>query len=307
MDQTALGLRTTAARKSFKVNSGQNNHFLITILVGLDAVSTGRAELSPDFSTSWSPKDVNRSAQRSREYAIKTSLAWITDLVDEYRKSITKMSGVLDGKTVSRIESEDSRSLKLRKTAKALGLGETPEELLVRLAIHWRNLVVHSAGRRNLDRPLRNRLEESAEHFARVNRGLDISSAIIRAEAGEAPRFKEIASIISAAHDLVQQIDTSVVAMIDLEKHADVIIGHYLANLLASGETNCFAKLWPGSTDKTSGRLRQILLQSGMSPVGPNECSLAPTYIERFVALTPSEARRRFSAQTATGDEIESR
>lgn len=299
MDRASLGLRTTAARKSFKFNSGQNNHFLITILVGLDSVKTGRAELSPDFSTSWSPKDVRRSALRSREYAVKTSLAWITDLIDEYRKSITRMSGVLDSETVSRIETEDGRSLKLRKTVKALGLAETPEELLVRLAIHWRNCIVHSAGRVNLDGSLRSRLEESAEYFTRENRGLDVSSAITRCAAGEAPRFKEIASIISAAHELVQQIDTRVVAMIDLEKYADVIIGHYLADRAASGDTNCFTKLWPGSTAKTSGRLRQILLQSGMSPVGSGESSLAPSYVERFVALTPSEARQRFSAQTA--------
>lgn len=61
-----LSIKTSAARRDFKEMLGQNNHFLITIMIGLDAVADGEARRGDEFSTSWAPHDVRRSAMRSQ-------------------------------------------------------------------------------------------------------------------------------------------------------------------------------------------------------------------------------------------------
>ena len=69
------------AYKKFKTEVGQANHFLITIIIGLDAVEDG-AQKKESFNTTWNPRNVKASVGRSRHYAIKSALAWIVDNQD---------------------------------------------------------------------------------------------------------------------------------------------------------------------------------------------------------------------------------
>jgi hypothetical protein len=88
MEPLPLSLTVTAARSQFKKLLGQNNHYLITILIGLNGVEAGTALLPDDFATSWNPRDVRRSVQRSREFAIKALLAWASDSLDAYQSAL---------------------------------------------------------------------------------------------------------------------------------------------------------------------------------------------------------------------------
>lgn len=69
--------------RMFKREVGQANHFLITMMVGLDAVNHG-AKKEEDLHACWNPKNVNSSVIRSKQYAIKASLAWTVDNIDMY-------------------------------------------------------------------------------------------------------------------------------------------------------------------------------------------------------------------------------
>ena len=71
------------AFRKFKTEMGQANHFLITIMIGLDAVEDG-AQKRESFNANWNPKDVTASVVRSKHYAIKSSLAWAVDNLDMY-------------------------------------------------------------------------------------------------------------------------------------------------------------------------------------------------------------------------------
>ena len=64
--------------KIFKNEIGQANHFLITILVGLDGVHDNKINIKEEFSTSWNPKNRIDSANRSREFAKKSALTSIS-------------------------------------------------------------------------------------------------------------------------------------------------------------------------------------------------------------------------------------
>ena len=66
------------AFRKFKTEMGQANHFLITIMIGLDAVEDG-AEKRESFKTTWNPRNRTNSVVRSKAYAIKSALAWTVD------------------------------------------------------------------------------------------------------------------------------------------------------------------------------------------------------------------------------------
>lgn len=54
---------------------GQANHFLITILIGLDEVSKGQVKKPDTLDVCWNPKDVRASVERSRAVARTTMIS----------------------------------------------------------------------------------------------------------------------------------------------------------------------------------------------------------------------------------------
>jgi hypothetical protein len=83
-----LCLLESSARREFKRMAGQNNHFLIPILVGLAAVESGTAVLPDGMRVSWAPHDRASSAARSREFATKALLAWLADALSAYARAL---------------------------------------------------------------------------------------------------------------------------------------------------------------------------------------------------------------------------
>lgn len=292
--QPNLTLTQTPARRNFKVNAGQNNHFLITVLVGLDSVKRGSAELSPEFSTSWSPKDLASSAARSREYALKTSLAWITDVVDDYRRSLLSTPGLFDEEAVSRMSKQDGRAERLAALAKALDLRDVEDLDLVRLGIHWRNRMVHASATSTLNNQVAARLRSAAIEIHERHRGLDIEASVARSDKALAPRMKEVASIIHAAQRLVQSLDQQALGRQSLTAYADSLLSQYLEQGLAAGQTNLGPKLWPGNPEKTVERLRQLLVQGGFSPTDAIEHTLPDEYLRDISVLTVRQGISRF-------------
>lgn len=289
-----LALRITGARREYKMNSGQSNHFLITVLVGLDSVADGKAVLKREFSTSWSPMDIPRSAARSREYALKTSLSWTSDVVDQYRRALLDLPGVIAPDVAARISKLDGRGLRLRAVAKELSIVDSIELDMVRLGIHWRNRMVHASAVSKLDRQVVARLFAQVEPIREQYRGLDIRRATDSADAGHAPRFKEVASIIEAGHRLVQSLDAVAIDRLDLWAYADALIAANLRRSLASGSTNGAPKLWPGNPIKSEQRIRQILIDGGFSADSDEGQVLPVSYLRDISRLTARDGRNRF-------------
>lgn len=113
-----------------------------TAEIGLPAASvadeSGSVEKQPAFSTTWDPRDPATSAGRSRAYAIRASLVWITDLVNVYRRGASKLPGVCTGDELARIQGgrDDGSSIRLERFSRhvrggrrdrPLGLSDTPE------------------------------------------------------------------------------------------------------------------------------------------------------------------------------------
>lgn len=290
-----LGLRATPARVDFKLNAGQNNHFLITVLVGLDGVRSGTATLNAEFSTSWSPRDVEQSSKRSREYALVTSLAWITDLVDVYRKKIQAMPSIFDDAESARIARLNGRVTRLAEFAKVLGLvSDNRDLLLLQFAIRWRNRIVHSDADNRVGSQLKASLLANAEKIAIAHRGLDVGRAITSFEQDNAPTFKEVASFIAAAQHLVEALDSKAIVKMDVNQYANSILQEHFTS---SFETNrqVFSQFWPGNAPKSEKRLQVLLLQLGFTSDQP-DVVLREDFLSSLAQLSAKEARQRYGA-----------
>src|SRR5690554_4101596 len=79
-----LELKHTPALNHFKDLIGQTNHYLITILIGLEGVRDGSVTKGDSFNVTWNPKSVEDSAKRSRRFARNSALSWAIDALDAY-------------------------------------------------------------------------------------------------------------------------------------------------------------------------------------------------------------------------------
>jgi hypothetical protein len=293
-----LNLRRSFAYSNFKSTAGQNNHFLITILVGLDAIKSGSVEKNPDFSTTWAPRDVARSAARSRAYAINTSLVWISDLVDAYQRAAQRLPGVCTEADLKTIQGtgDDGQSRRLGRYCRHLGLEVLPELSLVQLGIHWRNRVAHSNARGLVDGHVRGALRSGDEDIRNRYNGLNVEDLIRHEATGRPPTFKEVASIMHASHQLVQAMDAAMVSRVDLHKLAeDTLAGQICVGPKSDWNTRTLS-LWAGAPEKTYAKLEHMLTIAGFqkSSIDSDVGALSNEYLTSLSGLSVRDARLLF-------------
>jgi hypothetical protein len=213
----SLGLEKSRACRLFKQMAGQNNHFLITIMVGLDAVHCGTARLPPEFSTSWNPRDCRISAERSREFAIKALLAWLVDALYAYMRALLVLPTVVTDDRLRDDLKSKNKGLQDRVTALAKATGQcTAERHLVELAVFWRNRVVHSDARSSVESRLASSLRKFSQDVETSYQGLIIDQTIASVESSRTPTFKEITALVRAAHRFIGAVDQTLLATVDL-------------------------------------------------------------------------------------------
>lgn len=299
---TKVAMRRTRPCANFKRDAGQNNHFLITILVGLDAVARGDVEKRPEFSTTWNPIDVASSVARSRSYAINTSLVWISDLADVYAHAAQRLPGVCsqDDLAYIRGDGDDGKSRRLGRFARLVGIGDAPELALVQLAHHWRNRIVHSSASGRVDGEVLGVLRKTKAEIEKTYRGLIVEELIRSETAGVGPTFKEIASMIHASHNLVQGLDRAVLRRLDLETLAEQTLATHLAGDERRDWNLRTETLWAGDSARTAGRLLRVLEAVGFQRSTNNDdFALPDSYLAKISTLTLEEARERFPSAIA--------
>lgn len=217
------------AFRKFKAEMGQANHFLITIMVGLDAVEDG-AQKRESFHTTWNPRDVHASASRSRLYAIKSALAWAVDNLDMYLRLCNRNPQLYS----------DSESAEISKTKHSIYnkfccvIRNHPELTpnlfaYVDLLICWRNNSVHFDADNQL-------LASSLQYFKKIpandtviNRyHLDVSKMLNRFHLGECPTLKETATLISMTIHFVEYLDKLLLKNIQQYQFLDDLLLHLL-------------------------------------------------------------------------------
>ncbi|AFA50206.1 hypothetical protein [Acetobacterium woodii] len=229
--------------KLFKREIGQANHYLITILVGLDGVKAGVIEKNEEFSTSWNPKDKVASADRSREFSIKSAMSWTVDNLDMYFRMSYEEPKLINNNSLQKDIDKNNQSVyhSFLSFGKAYEFDQINSSI-VDLMICWRNRLVHyKAENKPLDEVI-NLLKRDRDKIMERHNGMDILLTLERFEKKQTPTFKEIASMIKAMIEYVYQLDKQLIEDIDLLAYCDIIIIKYIRENVDKRLQNIYKK-----------------------------------------------------------------
>lgn len=217
----ALYLTRSRPRSAFKNLLGSANHLIITALVGLDAVERGVVrEVPEDLRAAWSPKDAVSSAKRSRRLILDMALIRAIDAIDVYlREAVRKPALVQSERFRSDLDSAGlSIFQKLRAVERNFPDLDSLPLALIFLMVAWRNRGAHSEADRDAPQSHLDVLRSKAEELGNRFRGLDTDMLLGGYDAVRPSTFKEVASLINAAHHLVADLDARLLASLDVER-----------------------------------------------------------------------------------------
>ena len=269
-------IKTTRARLQFKEMLGQANHFLITTLIGLNAVENNVAKPTSSFSAAWNPRNVTASARRSRAFVLDMALVRSVDALDAYLSTAHRKPSLFELASL-RSEMDGARNSVAKKFHAVVthNLGPTPlRAALCRLAVDWRNRRVHSLAENELTVNDRNLIKASATDIAAEYRGLVASTLLENFENSKEPTFKEAAGLINLMHHVVREIDAKLIANVDMNRLVREAI------LAEMGVTSGTAAQWKAAGSRCSAlwdagekqrRVPRYLESLGFSQVGLGE------------------------------------
>ncbi|PKM60669.1 MAG: hypothetical protein CVU99_06995 [Firmicutes bacterium HGW-Firmicutes-4] len=229
--------------KLFKREIGQANHYLITILVGLDGVKAGVIEKNEEFSTSWNPKDKVASTNRSREFSIKSALSWTVDNLDMYFRMSYEEPKLINNISLQKDIDKNNQSVyhSFLSFGKAYEFDQINSSI-VDLMICWRNRLVHYKAENKPLAEVINLLKRDRNKIMERHNGMDILLTLERFEKKQTPTFKEIASMIKAMIEYVYQLDKQLIEDIDLLAYSDIIIIKYIRENVDKRLQNIYKK-----------------------------------------------------------------
>ena len=276
------------AFRKFKTEMGQANHFLITIMIGLDAVEDG-AEKRNSFTTTWNPKNKSASVVRSKQYAIKSALAWTVDNLDMYLRLCNR-----EPRLYHEEESIEIVKTKLSVYRKFECVIHNHSELTVNkfayvdLLICWRNNSVHFDAENQL-------MSESIEYFKNISEDdvvtntyhLDVVQMLDRFKRGDCPTFKEAATLISMTIHFVEELDS--ILLRDIEQYR--FLETSLFKFLKSENTTSIFSFKNTTSEKRKKKLKQFFATVGISEDFYNEDG--ERFIDEVVNLKEDEFIRK--------------
>lgn len=283
-----LYLARSRPRSAFKTLLGNANHLIITALVGLDAVERGVVhEVPKDLRVAWSPKDAVSSARRSRRLILDMALIRAIDAVDVYLREAVRKPALVQSVDFRR--SLDSAGLRIFQKLQAVehhcaNLDSLPLAIIF-LMVAWRNRSAHSeadcdAPQHHLDL-LRLRANELADRF----RGLDADMLLGGYDAVRPTTFKEVASMINAAHHLVAELDSRLLASLDFERFLKDVVWTSLGDsqkpteLIEQARKRRAVSIWGKDPSDRANAVLRLLNQQGFSTIATVAGAVVPAEV----------------------------
>lgn len=241
----------------FKNHLGQTNHYLITILIGLEGVRTGKVTKEESLNVSWNPKSLEDSVVRSRRFARESALSWAIDALDAYLGYLPKKPFAFNDAEL--VKSFNTRSVYTRFNAviKFCNYQTDLPLSLIQLGIQWRNNLVHYHAENELDPSYKTFIRNiKAEDIKERFRGLDPSKILENFEKKSSPTLKEVAGIIQSIHFVVLELDKILI------QHIDII--YYINSLLEEEKNkNEINNIIIAQPVKRTSKFEQFLVSKG--------------------------------------------
>ncbi|MDR6871154.1 hypothetical protein J2Y55_002162 [Bosea sp. BE125] len=289
-----LYLARSRPRSAFKNLLGNANHLIITALVGLDAVERGVVQEVPeDLRTAWSPKDIVSSAKRSRRLILDMALIRAIDAVDVYLREAVRKPALIQSADFRRDLDAARLSIfgKLQAVERNCTNLDSLPLAIIFLMVAWRNRSAHSEADRDAPQHhldvLRSRAKELADRF----RGLDAEMLLGGYDAVRPTTFKEVASLINAAHHLVAEIDTRLLASLDVERFLKDVVWASLGDsqkpkeLIEQTRKRRAVSVWGKDPSDRGSAVSRLLNQQGFSTVAAKKLAGVEVPVELFTKL----------------------
>lgn len=283
----------STALKQFKKEIGQANHFLITILVGLDGVKSGKIEKNDEFDVVWNPKNVEASVNRSRIYAIKASLAWTVDCLDMYLRLCNKkpkllseeLSGKFDGTGHSVYE-------KYRIIANEYTASDI-DTAIVDLLICWRNRMIHFDADNDILKISRDILKTKLDDDERAQKcHLNIEQMLNSFDQTKCPTFKEMAFLIRKTICFVESIDKMILDEVNIINLLDDTLCFILKK-----DQHIFKGIFSTEGDRRKQKLNQFIKTCGFVEI-ENNSKEERRYIDQICQMSFKEAKDKIMQGT---------
>ena len=283
-----IQLKHSKVQRQFKKRMGQANHFLITILIGLDEVGKGTVKKPDTLDVAWDPKDAKASVIRSREYALNSSLAWIIDNFDAYVQNCKRKPSLIEKKELlSALDSADRRvndkfvvlfnRYRDREQIKLYGA-------LLALGIQWRNITTHSEAKNVLDEEHVKILSDNKEWYYSNFSHLVIDDALVHFNAHKSPTLKETASIVKAVLRFVELVDTELIRELDNERYlSELFKDHFSVEEKQKDERGLILTL---TKERQKSMVKNILFSNGYTYIdGPDGFEIDDEFLYKYLTV----------------------
>lgn len=222
-------MKNTKAIKCFKKEFGQLNHFLLTTVIGLNALNVYNiTKPPPGLSVSWNPKNLNNSANRSRGFVLKSFLYTIVNSIEMYFNLIENQKPIyIEDKTFTEIFDNRHIFIKTKNIIDYFKISSI-ESILIKLIIQYRNKIVHYKATNTLEQNDIDELINAKNEIEQKYCNLDINIVLDKFEKVKSPSLKEIASFNHIVHEIIYEIDSNIVAKSNMNNYYEVKALKYL-------------------------------------------------------------------------------
>ncbi|WP_321337962.1 hypothetical protein [Breoghania sp.] len=278
----ALYLEQSPSRKAFKSLLGNANHLIITALVGLDGIERGVVRGIPDdLRTVWSPKNAVNSARRSRRLILDMALIRAIDAIDVYLREAVRKPALVQSNGFRR--DLDAAVLSIFRKLQAVArhgpdLNDLPLAIVF-VMVAWRNRSAHTEADRDAPEHYLDLLRSSGDEVASRFSGLSAEMLLDGYEAMRPPTFKEVASLINAAHHLVAAIDELMLNSLDIEQFLKDVVWTSLSDSrklneqIEQARKRRAASIWGKDPSDRGDAVLRLLAQKGFSKISTKQRS----------------------------------
>lgn len=229
-----MKLKHTKNLKFFKKEVGQANHFLITLLIGLEQVNENTKE-SETLNASWNPKNKMASVHRSRNFVEKASLVWIVDNIDAYLRKCNEKPKILPENLIKKFDTNGRSVYRNFIDCREFFKNELEEKkiecAMVDLIICWRNRLTHYNADNDILPVSKEIFKENRENIFENYRHLNIEDTLVRFYDFKEPTFKEITSMIRACIDLIKYLDFIFINKLNTKNYTEEILKDYFSRI----------------------------------------------------------------------------
>ncbi len=193
---------------------------MITSLVGLHQLNGSDTVKAPEeLHTTWSPLSKSASIARARIFILQSFLGWAVDSIDMYVSLLNRKPNYIRDEALR--NQLCGAGLSVYKKVFSIGnFYEIQDETLALMdvLITWRNNIFHELADNKLQESSKNFLKDNEATFQALYCNLSSKDLPEKAEKGAPLTFKEAASLISAAHNFVKEVDGKVISNINFSE-----------------------------------------------------------------------------------------